>query len=72
MTPQPNLLNEKSPNNMTFEFDHAAIGFGATLLGVLGRWVWDIDRRVTAHEVIISKLDKLTDVLLQKELAKHD
>lgn len=47
------------------------VGTGATLLGVIGKWVWDIDRKVTTHEAVINKMDQLIDALLTKELAKR-
>lgn len=37
-------------------------------LTALFGWIWNIDRRVAVHDTVIAKMDKLVDLLLQREL----
>jgi hypothetical protein len=35
---------------------------------VLGGWIWWVDRKVSSHEAVIQKMDRLLDILLQERL----
>jgi hypothetical protein len=35
---------------------------------VLAGWVWWVDRKVSAHEAVIERLDKLTQLMLEDRL----
>ena len=41
-----------------------------TILGafipLLAGWIWWVDRKVASHEVIIAKMDKLIDLLMER------
>ena len=38
---------------------------GATI-PLLAGWIWWVDRKVASHEVIINKMDKLIDLLMER------
>ncbi len=37
-------------------------------VSALAAWIWWVDRRVSAHEEIIRKLDRFMDILLEDRL----
>lgn len=39
-----------------------------TAVTALFGWIWNIDRKMAVHEEVIKKMDKLVDLLLQREL----
>ena len=39
-----------------------------TAVTALFGWIWAIDRKVALHDQVIEKMDKLTDLLLNREL----
>lgn len=41
-----------------------------TGLPLLAGWIWWVDRKVSAHEEVIKRMDKLAQIMLEDRLAQ--
>lgn len=40
-------------------------------LSLLAGWIWWVDRKVSAHEEVIKRLDQLAQIMLEDRLAQN-